>query len=147
MVKGSKNVARSCKRSIKSKTDPTQNKTIYEINQPNPKYHTPKDDCITRASKSYAFDDVIVTSRSWEPVRDNDKNLFVYSAFYDDRSSTADNDKRRVRVLGISVLHELRDFPDLRRQVFCHYRWKTSPHLHVSQRGRIMSILEDHNKT
>ena len=147
VMKGSKNGTRAYKRLIKSKAEPTQRTSVSEVNQPNLKLHSRNDGFITRGSRTYLFDDVVVTSRSWEPITDNDQNLFVYSAFYDDRPSAEGDDKRRVRVLGISVLHELLDFPHLRTQVFCHYRWKTSPNLHVSQRGRIVSIPEDHNKT
>ena len=145
------NVAKSYKRSLKSKWwDPGQTRNVRgDANQePNPKLRSPKDGFITRASRKRVFDDVIVTSRSWEPIAEDDRNLFVYSAFHDDRPTRGmDFGTRRVRVLAMSVLHELRDFPHLRRQVFCHYRWRSSPRLHVSQRGKIMSIWEDHNKT
>ena len=149
IIRDSKNNAKSYKRSIKSKLHSTQTRNSYKgVRQPShKKQHSPKDDFITRASRKRVFDDVIVTSRSWEPIAEDDGNLFVYSAFYDDRPSRHVNGTRRVRVLGISVLHELRDFPHLRTQVFCHYRWKSTHRLHVSQRGKIMSIWEDHNKT
>ena len=126
----------------------TQSKNGYSGDkQPNQKQRSPKDDFITRPTRKRVFDDIVVTSHSWEPIAEDDGNLFVYSAFYDDRPSKHVNGTRRVRVLGMSVLHEILDFPHLRSQVFCHYRWKSTHRLHVSQRGKIMSIWEDHNKT
>ena len=144
----SRHNVKSYKRSIKSKLRSTQIKNGYSGDkQPSQKQRSPDDDFITRPTRKRVFDDVLVTSRSWEPIAEDDGNLFVYSAFYDDRPSKHVNGTRRVRVLGMSVLHELRDFPHLRSQVFCHYRWKSSHRLHVSQRGKIVSIWEDHNKT
>ena len=146
VTSGSYGAANAYHNSIETGTESIQKTRAYHINQHRQKQHSPKDDFITRASRIHVFDDVRVTSRSWEPIADDDGNLFVYSAFYDDRPSRTKLDTtRKVRVLGMSVLNELRDFPHLRKQVFCHYRWKNSPYLHISQRGKIVSIWEDHD--
>ena len=149
VTRGSNNSAKTYHHSIETEMDSIQIGSTYnDRNQPKQKQKVPTDDFITRASRKRVFDDVIVTSRSWEPIAEDDGNLFVYSAFYDDRPSRMKQDtSRKVRVLGMSVLNGLRDFPHLRKQVFCHYRWRSSPHLYISQRGRILSIMEDHNTT
>ncbi|KAK7484230.1 hypothetical protein BaRGS_00024479 [Batillaria attramentaria] len=108
----------------------------------------PDDDFLTKPTKTRLASDLYVTSRSWEPITGGDDNLFVYSAFYDDRrGKQPENKNRRVRVLSIGVLHELTEFPNLRRQVFCHFRWKNTTQMHVSQRGLIQSVWDDHNLT